>query len=276
MSRFRIVPERSVVFIGAKSSLHPINTRTDGLEGYLELDLGGDGALELGVPPAGSLSLPVTRLSSGNVFEDREMRRRIDARRYPTIQGDLVEMQRADNDERYRVLGDLTCKGVTNRYEDEMRITAIDEHTLRLQGEATFDVREFGIEPPRRAVAEGGSTRECARRDRGRARGGLTMCLGIPGQVVELLDAHEHLARVDVSGVGRVINIGLLEDEALEPGNWVLIHVGFAMSKVDEEEARRALEGLQLMGQAYTDEMDALASSQIELDVPEEVRQWEQ
>ncbi|MET1001074.1 MAG: HypC/HybG/HupF family hydrogenase formation chaperone [Acidimicrobiia bacterium] len=102
------------------------------------------------------------------------------------------------------------------------------------------------------------------------------MCLGIPGQVVELLDAHEHLARVDVSGVGRVINIGLLEDEALEPGNWVLIHVGFAMSKVDEAEARRALEGLQLMGQAYTDEMDALASSQIEVDVPEEVRGWEQ
>ena len=81
---------------------------------------------------------------------------------------------------------------------------------------------------------------------------------------------------MDVSGVGRVINIGLLEDEALEPGNWVLIHVGFAMSKVDEEEARRALEGLQLMGQAYTDEMDALAASQIELDVPEEVRAWEQ
>ena len=137
------------MFIGAKSSLHPINTRTDGLEGYLELDLGGDGAIALGVAPAGSMSLPVTRLSSGNALEDRELRRRIDARRYPTIQGDLVEMHRADGDERYRVLGDLTCKGVTNRYEDEMRITAIDERTLRLEGEATFDVREFGIEPPR-------------------------------------------------------------------------------------------------------------------------------
>lgn len=149
MSRFRIVPERSVVFIGAQSSLHPINTRTDGLEGYLELDLGGDGAIELGVAPAGSMSLPVTRLSSGNALEDRELRRRIDARRYPTIQGDLVEMRRAADAERYRVLGDLTCKGVTNRYEDEMRITAIDERTLRLEGEATFDVREFGIDPPR-------------------------------------------------------------------------------------------------------------------------------
>jgi hydrogenase expression/formation protein HypC len=88
------------------------------------------------------------------------------------------------------------------------------------------------------------------------------MCLGIPGQLVELLD-HEHLARVDVSGVGRVVNIGLLEDEHLQPGDWVLIHVGFAMSKIDEEEAALALASLQLMGQAYTDELEAFWSSRI-------------
>ena len=82
------------------------------------------------------------------------------------------------------------------------------------------------------------------------------MCLGIPGQVVELLD-HEHLAKVDVSGVGRVVNIGLLEDEQVVPGDWVLIHVGFAMSRIDEDEARRALASLQLMGQAYDDELEA-------------------
>ena len=64
------------------------------------------------------------------------------------------------------------------------------------------------------------------------------MCLGIPGRLVEFLDSHEHLARVDVNGVGRIINIGLLEDEVLGPGDWVLIHVGFAMSKIDEEEAQ--------------------------------------
>ena len=86
------------------------------------------------------------------------------------------------------------------------------------------------------------------------------MCLGIPGQVTELLD-HEHLARVDVSGVGRIVNIGLLEDEHVQAGDWVLIHVGFAMSKIDEAEAQAALEGLQLMGRAYTDELDALSGS---------------
>ncbi len=87
------------------------------------------------------------------------------------------------------------------------------------------------------------------------------MCLGIPGQVVELLDVHEHLARVDVNGVGRVINIGLLEDEGLVAGDWVLIHVGFAMSKIDEQEAEMALASLKMMGEVYDDEMAALMSS---------------
>lgn len=91
------------------------------------------------------------------------------------------------------------------------------------------------------------------------------MCLGIPGQLVDLeAAAHPHLATVEVTGVRRQINIGLLEDEPLQVGDWVLIHVGFAMSKIDEDEAARALEGLQLMGQAYDEELMALSESQIE------------
>jgi hydrogenase expression/formation protein HypC len=89
------------------------------------------------------------------------------------------------------------------------------------------------------------------------------MCLGIPGEVVEIVDMERHLAKVNVAGVRRNINIGLLEDEGVEPGDWVLIHVGFAMSKIDEEEAARAMEGLQLMGQAYDDEVKAVVESQI-------------
>jgi hydrogenase expression/formation protein HypC len=89
------------------------------------------------------------------------------------------------------------------------------------------------------------------------------MCLGIPGQLVELATGHEHLARVDVSGVTRVVNIGLLEDEHLQAGDWVLIHVGFAMSKIDEEEASLALESLKMMGQAFGDELEAFRLSKI-------------
>ena len=69
---------------------------------------------------------------------------------------------------------------------------------------------------------------------------------------------------VDVVGVKRRINVGLLEGERLVPGDWVLIHVGFAMSKVDEQEAAEALRMLELMGQAFADELQAVAESRIE------------
>ena len=90
------------------------------------------------------------------------------------------------------------------------------------------------------------------------------MCLGIPGQVTELLEVHEHLARVDVSGVGRVINIGLLDDENIVPGDWVLIHVGFAISQVDEDEALATRKLLEQMGADYEQELQELSESVIE------------
>jgi hydrogenase expression/formation protein HypC len=90
------------------------------------------------------------------------------------------------------------------------------------------------------------------------------VCLAIPGQVVELLEGnHGQLALVDVVGVKRKINIGLLEETPLELGDWVLIHVGFAMSKVDEREAQEALSMLEMMGQSFTDELAAVADSSI-------------
>ncbi len=90
------------------------------------------------------------------------------------------------------------------------------------------------------------------------------MCLAIPGEVVELLPGdNDQLALIDVVGVKRKINIGLLEERP-DPGDWVLIHVGFAMSKVDEREAAEALSMLEMMGQAFTDELQAVAESSIE------------
>jgi hydrogenase expression/formation protein HypC len=90
------------------------------------------------------------------------------------------------------------------------------------------------------------------------------MCLGIPGEVVEVSVDRPDLALVDVSGVKRAINIGLLEENEVGPGDWVLIHVGFAMSKIDEKEAKAALDFLESIGKAYDDEMAALLESRIE------------
>src|ERR671932_86029 len=74
------------------------------------------------------------------------------------------------------------------------------------------------------------------------------MCLAIPGRVVGIVDDDNRLAKVDVSGVLRNVNVGLLDGVA--EGDWVLIHVGFAMSKVDEDEAHATLALLQQMGEA--------------------------
>jgi hydrogenase expression/formation protein HypC len=91
------------------------------------------------------------------------------------------------------------------------------------------------------------------------------VCLAIPGEVVEFLpDNNGQLALVDVVGVKRRINIGLLDGVPLSTGDWVLIHVGFAMSKVDEREAAEALSMLEMMGQAFTDELRAVSESSIE------------
>ena len=92
------------------------------------------------------------------------------------------------------------------------------------------------------------------------------MCLAIPGQVVELVDESNRIARVDVVGVRRNINISLLDDDGIgaRPGDWVLIHVGFALSKVDEEEAHATLRLLERMGADYEQELEELKASVIE------------
>jgi hydrogenase expression/formation protein HypC len=91
------------------------------------------------------------------------------------------------------------------------------------------------------------------------------VCLAIPGRVVEIVDELNRLARVDVAGVRRTVSVGLLDGEdAARPGDWVLIHVGFAISKIDEEEARATRELLEAMGAEYEQELAELRASVIE------------
>jgi hydrogenase expression/formation protein HypC len=92
------------------------------------------------------------------------------------------------------------------------------------------------------------------------------MCLAIPGQVVEVVDVENRLAIVEIAGVRRTVSIGLLDVDgtAAGPGDWVLIHVGFALSKVDEEEAQATLRLLEEMGAEYEQELEELKASVIE------------
>lgn len=92
------------------------------------------------------------------------------------------------------------------------------------------------------------------------------MCLAIPGRIVEVVDEANRIALVDVAGVQRTVNVGLLDADgsAAGAGDWVLIHVGFALSKVDEDEARATLKLLEGMGADYEAELEELKASVIE------------
>jgi len=95
-------------------------------------------------------------------------------------------------------------------------------------------------------------------------RGAVAVCLAIPGQIVEIVDAERSLARVEVAGVRRNINVGLLPGDGVQAGEWVLIHVGFALSRVDEDEAHATLRLLQELGEAYEQELEELKASAIQ------------
>jgi len=86
------------------------------------------------------------------------------------------------------------------------------------------------------------------------------MCVGIPARIVALGAPGSHSAVVDVEGVTREANIALVldPDDPVVVGDWVLLHVGFAMSKIDEEEAQRTLEFIRTLGSVYDEEIDAL------------------
>ncbi len=89
------------------------------------------------------------------------------------------------------------------------------------------------------------------------------MCLGIPGQIQEFVTEDHQIAKVEVSGVRRNVNVALLLPDGLEVGDWVLIHVGFALSKIDEEEAEETYAFLRQLGGEFEQELEDLKGSDI-------------
>jgi polyisoprenoid-binding protein YceI len=146
VASFRIDPDRSKVWIEARSSMHPIHGEAEGLEGSIEAEV-AEGRIDVSGEPRIQIELPVERLRSGKKLEDAEMLRRIDARRYPRILGETTELK--ENNGRYRIRGDLTFHGVTRQVEGEVTISAPDERSLVIEGEQIFDIRDFGVEPPK-------------------------------------------------------------------------------------------------------------------------------
>jgi YceI-like domain len=149
MARFRIVPERSHLWIEGRSTLHAIHAGSDGLQGDVELELGPDRTVRTGAPPVGTLSLAVSRLASGNALEDRELYKRVDVGRFPTIDAVVQRLEASDGDGTVTVGGEITFRGVSRHYDHHMQLRRLDGRTIELAGASRFDIRDFGMEPPR-------------------------------------------------------------------------------------------------------------------------------
>ena len=147
LTRYTLDSVRSCVWVSGRSSLHPINTETRGITGWFQAATRADGSLDLDQQVSGELELAVERLTSGNQLYDRELRRRIDAKRFPTISGRLTHIAPQGAHPDYMVTGEVSFHGKTRTFAHGMQIEALDDG-IALTGEDVFDIREFGMKPP--------------------------------------------------------------------------------------------------------------------------------
>lgn len=144
VTAYAVVPDASEVQISGKSSVHPIRGRAVDVEGSIEADVSDGHVRSL----AGRVEVPVRNLRSGNALQDSELQRRVDARRFPTIVGQVGQASALGDGGVFRVDGDVTFHGVKKTVSDDVRVS-VDGERLILEGEHVFDIREFGVKPPR-------------------------------------------------------------------------------------------------------------------------------
>jgi polyisoprenoid-binding protein YceI len=148
VARFTIAPGRSRLWVEARSSLHPIKAESAQLQGYIEAEMASSG-LDLKVQPQARIEVAVESLKTGNVLYDREVERQLEVRKYPRIRGEVVEVTELDAGRRYRVRGNLSLHGVTKTVQGEVTVRVVDGGALEFEGEQIFDIRDFGLTPPR-------------------------------------------------------------------------------------------------------------------------------
>jgi polyisoprenoid-binding protein YceI len=146
-STFRFVPERSRIDIHARSSLHAIHATAREVTGAVTVRLDGD-VPDLTLAPRAEVVVAASGVTTGNVAYDVELRRRIEARRHPTITGIITDVSVAPGDHRYRVDGELTFHGVTQAVAVEMKVR-VEDSRLSAEWEQAIDIRDFGLTPPR-------------------------------------------------------------------------------------------------------------------------------
>ncbi len=147
MVRYNIDSDRSELSAEARSSLHPIHSQTRQLSGWVEAVL-VDGAVDTAQPANARIELSTESIQADNALVNREIQKRLDARRYPTV---VVEIHQVvgPSEGRYEVHGELALRHVTKPVTGHATLVAGDDSTLEITGELTIDVRDFDLDPPK-------------------------------------------------------------------------------------------------------------------------------
>jgi polyisoprenoid-binding protein YceI len=139
---------KSTVRVGLRVNLHPSHIEASSLSGTVTCELDDQGKPRLDQPYSAELTLPVEAIKSGNGIQDREMRRRFDAGRYPTINATVTHGEALDGDGSYRATAKLTMHGQTREITGDVRL-GVTGTTMTIDGQQVIDVKDFGIDPPR-------------------------------------------------------------------------------------------------------------------------------
>ena len=148
MARYRVVPHRSRLTAEARSSVHPIRVETTGLTGWFETEREGD-RIAPGAASRGHVEIAVEQMKTGKGLYDREIERRLEARKYPRIVGTVQGLRPNGQGARYALESELRFHGVTRAVQAEVQLRFTDEKTLEIEGEHVFDMRHFDLAPPK-------------------------------------------------------------------------------------------------------------------------------
>jgi polyisoprenoid-binding protein YceI len=147
-ARFRVNTTLSTVDVGLRVNLHPSPVNANALSGVIECELDGKGRPRLDRPYSARLALRVDAITSGHGLQDREMRRRFDARRYPVITTRVVYGKALRGAGRYRAVAELTMHGQTREVSGDIRLR-VEGARMLIDGSQVINIKDFGIDPPR-------------------------------------------------------------------------------------------------------------------------------
>jgi hypothetical protein len=147
-ARFRVNTALSTVKVGLRVNLHPSHINANALSGVIECELDGSGRPRLDRPYGAKLALRVDGITSGNGIQDREMRRRFNASRYPVIRARVIDGKALRGAGQYRAVAELTMHGERRQISGDIHLR-VEGTMMLIDGRQVVNVKDFGIDPPR-------------------------------------------------------------------------------------------------------------------------------